>query len=512
MQTDPSSLLIKNARVLTLWPERPRCDAILFEGGRVSWLGSSEMAPPASRTLDLRGRVVLPGLIDAHSHLYWLAQDRLHLNLAAQDIRNISDLLETLRAEGSGKDDDEWVFAVGLNEMRLVERRLPTRDDLDRVSKRRPIVLRRACGHAAVANSAALEFAEIGDRSLDLPGGIIEREGDRPNGILREMAAERVLRAAPVPPRDLMAASLRSVAEECLACGITGVTEAAVGFTTSLSTEWSVWASLRQSGDFPLRMAFMLRPNAAEPVPPEVSRTGIDLTWQVDTLKFFADGTIGNRSAAFSAPYAGPSCACGLLMHASGDFASSVKDVVEDGWNVAVHAIGDRAIDLCAQIFEQLRKMGALTTRLRVEHLAMPSLAALRALSQSKAIIVTQPSFVRDLGDGFIGALGIDRACKLYRGRSLLDHGLTVAASSDAPAASLSPFVGISAAMTRTTRGGWTLSADECLTAHEALLMYTSGAAESAGHGDTRGLLRPGAAADAIVVDTDPLESSPAQI
>lgn len=506
------SMLIDHGVIHTLAPDCPHAEAMLIEAGQVTWIGKSADAPRAGRVIDVQGRTVLPALIDAHSHLYWMAEDRLQCSVASADIRNIPDLLERLRAEATSKDGSEWLVAVGANEFRLLEGRLPTREELDRISDGRPVAVKRTCGHAVVANSAALERIGIGDDTPDPYGGIIERDQGRPNGVLRERAAELLLRQLPTPSTQAVVASLESVAQSYLACGVAGATEAAVGFTATFDREWQVWESVRRHGSFPLRMAFMLRTSPADAAARAVRPSGIDLDWQVDALKFFADGTVGSRSAAVSQPYEGSLCGCGLFMQTPEQLSADILCATQAGWHIAVHAIGDRGIDLTAEIFQAVRRSHAGLPRLRVEHLAMPSQAALRRLKQTLTIVVPQHAFLREMGDGFVSTLGVERAERLYPGRSLLDHGLTVAGSSDAPASSMSPFVGIAAAMSRSTRSGRVLNAGERITAREAIEMYTTGAAAAAGHGNARGILRPGAVADAIVLDRDPLQSTAEEI
>jgi predicted amidohydrolase YtcJ len=214
---------------------------------------------------------------------------------------------------------------------------------------------------------------------------------------------------------------------------------------------------------------------------------------------------VGSRSAALSDPYEGSMCGCGLYMQPPEQLADDVSVAIEDGWHIAVHAIGDRAIDLTARVFQSIRSRSARDVRLRIEHLAMPTRSAMRQLAHSRVVVVPQYAFLHELGDGFVAALGRDRAAGLYPARSLLEEGLTVAGSSDAPAASLSPFAGMAAAMIRTTLRGERLAMSERVSAEEAIAMYTTGAAKALGHEGVRGVLRPGAVADAIVLDRDPL-------
>lgn len=512
MKPHATSLLIDGGVIQTLAPERPHAESMLIEAGHVTWIGSSADAPRAERVLDVQGRTVLPAFIDAHSHLYWMAEDRLQCDVGGSDIRNIPDLLERLRAQAIVKGENEWVIAVGVNEFRLREGRLPTREELDSISDGRPVAVKRTCGHAIVASSKALERIGIGADTPDPFGGIIERSQGRPNGILRERAADLLLRELPTPSASALVDSLQVIAQAYLACGVAGATEAAVGFTTTVDKEWQVWELLRGRRSFPLRMAFMLRASPAELASRGLRPSGIDLDWQIDALKFFADGTVGSRSAAVSEPYQGSPCGCGLLMQTPEQLSTDILGAARAGWHIAVHAIGDRGIDLTASIFEEVRRCCPGFPRLRVEHLAMPTPDALRRLQQAIAIVVPQHAFLSEMGDAFVSTLGLERAERLYPGRSLLDQGLIVAGSSDAPASPMSPFVGIAAAMTRSTRSGRVLNAGERLTAHEAIAMYTTGAAAAVGHTNKRGVLRPGAVADVIVLDRDPLRASAAQI
>lgn len=504
-----ATTLLRNATIRTMWPLQPTAEAIVFEGERITWVGKDEDAPHADRTIDLSGRVVTPGFIESHSHLYWMAHDRLQPSAAASAPRTIEELLDWI-ASVAETSTDEWILLTGISEHALAERRLPHRRELDRVCAERPLVAKRVCGHAAILNSVALARLGFGSATPDPAGGILERDSEGLTGIVKEAAADRAFRALPVPDFDSMARAMDAVIADYLACGVTSATEAAVGFTAGFDAEWSFWNAFRKRSMPPVRMSFMLAKTAADMALRDI-RPSSDPHWQVDTLKFFADGVIGNRSAAMRRPYVDRPQDRGILMSEAPIFRAEILAAVKEGWNVAVHAIGDSAINIVAEAFHAARQAHG-SRRLRVEHLALPTDHALNLLRQAEAIIVPQYGFLAAMGDGFMAAVGKERAAKLYPGHSLLKAGFHIAGSSDAPATPMSPLYGMAAAVSRRTSGGHILAAGERMSAEEALHTYTVGGAYAGGFQGLRGQLCPGAYADLAVLDRDPVHSTSEEI
>lgn len=508
-------VLIHNARIC---PDASgaRASAILLEGGRVRWLGRpGEALPPAERRIDAQGRTVLPSFIDAHAHLWWMALDRLVWQLSGpQAPRSIDELLQGLaeRArEGEGEGQGaEWLVGHGLSEAGLAERRLPTRWEIDAVLPDRPVVLRRACGHAAVANTEALRRVGYREDSPDPPGGVLERENGVPNGVLREAAAMPLYPLLPRPGEAALLRSLHAVAQQALSLGVGTVVEAAVGFTAGFEAEWAVWRALRAQGRFALRMGFMFGIGATEAalrgLKPE-----LDPDWRAATLKLFSDGTLGSRTAALHEPY----CVCtqrrGLLMNPPQALRHGVHSAAAAGWQVAIHAIGDHGVD---EALDALERAAPLTDGRphRVEHLGLLDVAALRRLAATGTAVVTQASFIGRMGDGFAAALGPERAERLYPARSLIELGVPLVGSSDAPAGDLSPFRSMADARERRTPSGAVLGARERLDAAEAFRCHTERAAAVMGLADEIGHLRPGAQADLLLVDTDPFVADAAAV
>jgi len=512
MPTRPQRLLLTGGRLVGHGAPSTGSDSLLIEGDRILWIGPAADAPAADRRIALGGAAVVPGLTDAHIHLLAIAEDRLQTPLSGPAVDSIDRLIEHLAAAAASTPATEWVIGSGYNEFNLAEKRVPTREELDRVQPGRPVLIRRVGGHFAVANSAALAAAGVDETTPDPEGGRFERRDGRLTGSLAELAADVVYARAPRPSPQRLATAICAVAHEYLGYGITAAVEAAVGFTAGFSIEWDIWQRLRQAGDFPLRMGFMLRIDAEEAAKHGLVPGPIDLDWQVRTLKFFADGIIGARTAAFSEPY--HDCpGCGFLMKPSEDLRRDFLAAHRAGWQIAVHAIGDVAIATALGAYQEAQRATPRPdTRHRIEHLGYPGPGTIAALQATRSVVVTQPGFLRNLGDGFAAALGPTRVHRLYPGRSLLDAGIDVAGSSDGPIGPPSPFVGMAAAVDRRTAQGLVIGPAEALHAAEALHLYAGAGAHVMSHETHRGRLQPGMLADLAVLDEDPTAISPDRV
>ncbi len=482
-----SPLLVKNC---AFWPRvATRADALLIRDGRIAWIGKTADAPEATRTIDAECRTVLPGLTDAHIHLYAMAQNRLSLDVSPGKVSSSREAISAIaRAERSMLGKTDWLVATGYDEQRMTDWRLFERSELDRITQERPVVIRRFCGHVAMANSTALRLAGL----------------DANDGVLKGEEAHRLFGVIPKPSVDTSADSVRECAKRLLSYGVTAATEAAVGFTDGFDEEWKVWERIRLGSPFPLRMSFMLRLDVEEAAARGLQPGQVDADWQIRTLKFFADGITGQHTAALNEPYADRPDFRGELMRSPEELRSAFRRCQLNGWQIASHAIGDRAIDVVVDaILEATAADPQRTQRARIEHVARPTGAALAKISAGKMLVVPQYGFVRSIGDGFAPRLGEARAQQAYPGRSFLSHGIAVAGSSDAPSGPESPFVGISTARSRKTLSGKTINQSEEISLDEALTMYVQGGAESMEHSSIRGSLSVGMAADLAVLDRD---------
>jgi predicted amidohydrolase YtcJ len=509
MPSREATLLLRGGTIDPAGDGAPR-DSVLIQGDRIAWIGEARDAPRARRVIDLCGSRLVAGLTDAHLHLYMRAQELLNLELGVA-AASIPALLDRVRAACAVAAPGEWVMSADYSEQFLAERRHPSRAELDAVSAGRPVLLRRTGGHLSVANSAALARAGFDATTPDPPGGTIERVGNELSGVLTENAADIVAALIPPPSQARTIAAIRKVADECLGFGIVAAVEAAVGFNNGFDVEWNVWQALKGEGALPLRMGFMLRIDPADVRRLGLRPTDYDDHWQVRTLKFFVDGIIGARTAAFTAPYA-DRATCGLLMERTADLRAKVIEAHVTGWQVAAHVIGDRAIAHWLACLEAATAAGPSPERHRLEHFAVPGNDAIARVRRLGAIVVPQYGFLHRLGTSFASAVGPARAQQLYPGKSVRTAGIVIAASSDHPIGPLSPYPAIAAAIDRTTSTGLVLNADEGLSAREALAAYTEGGAFAMGHEHRRGRLEAGMLADIAVLDRDILAVEPADI
>ncbi|MDB5656698.1 MAG: hypothetical protein JWQ94_4311 [Tardiphaga sp.] len=505
MDTGPSILLTNGRIYRSAWDDTP-ADSLVVGDGRVLWSGARADAPIASETIDLAGATVLPGLTDVHIHLFAIAHARLQVPVTPRDAASVDAVLALLVARAQAIAAGQWVYGAGLDENGLAEHRLPTRREIDAAIPDHPVMIRRFCGHVAVVNSLALRFFEINDTVTDPEGGAFGRGADGwLDGSATESAAEILFRAAPPMDRAELVHALRATIDDSTKLGLVAAVEAAVGFTIGFDDEFAIWNELRGGASLPMRLGFM---NQLDPI--EAAVRGLvpshDRDWQSMTLKYFADGIVGARTAAVSDNYF-DTPSRGMFMRDEAELQRAIIDAHAAGWQVAVHCCGDRAIDGVIGAYEQAQAAHPRDARHRIEHYFVPPAGGLARMKQLGALVVTQPSFLTRMRRSIGGAFG-PRADACYPGRSVIDAGVTYVASSDAPTGSWSPWDGIADAVFRATDSGAPIGPNEAISIREALHSYTVGGAFAMRQEAWRGTLLPGMAADLIVLDRDPFTAT----
>jgi predicted amidohydrolase YtcJ len=503
MSAGSHSILLTNGRIYrSAWDDVP-ADSIVVRDGKVAWTGTRADAPSADQTIDLDGAAVLPGLTDAHIHLFAIAHARLQVPVTPRDASDVGGVLKLLAARAQAIPRGQWVYGAGLDENGLAEHRLPTAAEIDAVIPDHPVMIRRFCGHVAIANSAALKFFNVDDTVPEPEGGTFGRDGNgRLDGIAKESAAEMFFRAAPPLDRAELIAALRATIADSARLGLVAAVEAAVGFTTGFDDEFAAWSELRKGDPLPLRLGFM---NQLDPE--EAAQRGLtptrDADWQSMTLKYFADGIVGARTAAVSENYFDTPDR-GFFMRDEGELQRVIGEAHAAGWQVAVHSVGDRATNCIIDAYEKAQTATPRAdARHRIEHFFVPPAGGLARMQKLGALVVMQPSFLTRMRRSIAGAFG-PRADLCYPGRSVIDAGVTYVATSDAPTGSWSPWDGIADAIGRAVDSGEPIGPYEAISAREAIHSYTVGGAFAMKQEDWRGTLLPGMAADLIAIDRDP--------
>jgi predicted amidohydrolase YtcJ len=486
-------LKLTGVRALTMDPAHPAAHTIGIWQGRIAGLDEQVADLPAAETVDLGNAVVLPGFIDAHTHLAW--NGRRHRTVDVTGLTTVAGVLERL----SGAPGEGWIEASGYDR-RIMDRPL-TAADLDAISHGRPVYVADVSGHACVVDSTVL------DR---LPG--ITGDGWLTEN---EQLAARSLRL-PYSLEEIVG-ELRASARQVLAEGVTMCAEAGIGAGLIASSPLEAAAYLR--AQLPIRVQLMVSAHvlhevAADPADriPRAIDLGLHTGFGGDmlslgALKLWTDGGMIARTAALTEPYTGTDNLGQLA-----DSEEFMRDAIHHGhlagWQLAVHAIGDRALDFTLDAVAEIQSAAPNpAARHRVEHCGLVRPDQLDRIAALGLIPVVQPTFLWSYGDDYSEIMGEQRAPWLYRGRSFLDRGITVAGSSDRPVADGSPLRAIEFMVRRRTWSGRAVGQDEAITVEEAIHAYTLGSAYACRKEHVLGSLTPGKLADLVVLGDDPRTS-----
>jgi predicted amidohydrolase YtcJ len=495
------STRLTNARFLTMDPDHPVAHDLGIWRSRIVGLDEAVTTLPAREVIDLQGATVLPGFIDAHVHLAWTGFKENTVSIAGRT--RIDDVLAVVEeAVNREASPGTWVNMVGYDQ-RALGRHL-TAAELDQVSRGHKVFLLHESGHGCVVNSAVLDL---------LPADIRHESGFLAEGA---MGAARALRP-PYSQREL-AEAIGRAARTCLAEGVTACAEAGIGgrLLGHSPVELGAYQLALEEGLLPLRTQLMVSADQLRPVAAHEAdgiarafglgmRTGFgDDRLSVGALKIFTDGGMMARTAALSSPYEGLDHA-GQLQDDPDVLADTIVAGHLAGWQLAVHAIGDRAADLALDALERAHRLRPRPgARHRVEHAGLIRPDQLPRFARLGVSAVVQPNFLRYFGDDYAAIMGKERAAWLYRGRAFLDHGIPLVGSSDRPVTDGSPLRAIQFMVERVSSSGELIAPDEGITVDEALHAYTAAGAFACHWENNLGSLTPGKLADLVVLGDDP--------
>lgn len=485
---------------------------LIGRDGKVSQLLTPRDKAP--KQLDFRhdgkGLTMLPGLIDAHGHVIGLGFAALTLDLSGTN--SLEEAQAAIRGYAAKYPDRRWIIGRGWNQEKWGLGRFPTAADLDTAVADRPVWLERVDGHAGWANSRALEIAGITAATKSPAGGRIEMVDGKPSGIFVDMASELVAKHVPAPrpvERDL---ALAEAQQALLKVGVTAIAD--------MGTTVADWQSYRRAGDegwLSVRIFGYAAgiDNMVAIAGPRPTPWLYDDKLRLGGVKLYLDGALGSRGAWLKKPYADAPGQTGLPLLVPAELRNMMVRASMDGFQTAVHAIGDAANAEAIGAVEDLAPTYTGDRRWRIEHAQIVDPADLPRLAKNGIIASMQP--VHQISDRLMAEarLGPDRLAGAYAWNSILKAGGKLAFGSDVPVESPNPFHGIAAAITREDAngqpfGGW--MAAERVSREQALAGFTIDAAYAAFAEGRLGSLSPGYRADFILVDTDPLLASPAQI
>lgn len=500
-------LLLGN--IVTMEASQPVAQAMVWREERILAIGdASDLSAryPSARRIDATGFTVVPGFNDCHCHILSYGLDLSAANLSPDVAPDIPSLLEQLRCWADAHPNWEWITGSFYDQNRMAERRHPTRYDLDKVSGEKPVFIEHTSKHGGVANSVALRLSGITRETPNPPGGTIERDPrGEPTGVLLETATALIHAAMPPLSQEQRVRAIHLAAQAMAQKGITAAADASTGWG-DLQGEVAAYTQAVAEGA-PLRVTLMILAGVLYSdgrwlCPEEVLggcegvRTGI--------TKLFADGALSTRTAALREPFMDTGTT-GMLLHPEEELAEYVVGAHRMGWQIATHAIGDRAIDMMLRLYAQAQgAQPRADARHRIEHCMLLDDELIERLRAQGVVAVIQPEFIARLGDAYRYGLGEERAGQLNRVASLLRAGVPVAFSSDCPVVPGAPLDGIRAAMSRTTPLGTVLTESERVDALTAVRLYTVGSAYAVRDEMETGSLRAGKRADFVVLSRDP--------
>jgi hypothetical protein len=506
------TLIALHGHIYTGDPAQPWVDALAVCDERIVSVGSTaqieSMATPAARRLELSGRTVVPGFNDSHVHLIDGGTELTEVDLRnakspAEVARLIADFVKT-------QPKGRWILGGFWDHESWPGQALPTRALIDPVTPDNPVFIQRLDGHMGLANTIALKMAGI-TRATPAPegGAIVKDASGEPTGILKDNATNLVTRLVPAPTLDETMEKARAALKHAASVGVTTVQD-----MTASATELRAYQQLRARGELPVRITSNQNHGIDGLVAAGIT-TGFGDDWlRIGGIKLFADGSMGSGTAAFFAPYTDDPTTSGLLIQSPEALERLVFDADAAGFQVIVHAIGDRANALVLDIFEKLqRERGARDRRPRIEHAQVVRDADKLRFRQAGVIASIQPSHCIDDMRWAEKRIGPERIKIAYDFKSFVDAGARIAFGTDWFVEPLNPMLGLYAAVTRqfpdgTPPGGW--FPEERLTLAQAVEFYTAGSAYAEFAETRKGRLAPGYLADFVVL-SKPIFDIPAR-
>ncbi len=496
-----ATLVILNAKVITLNKKQPRAEAVAIDNGRIFAVGFNEeirrYISNKTQVIDAKNKTIIPGLVDCHVHMTSFGQFLQTLDL--RNVQSIKAMQQKLRDYAYKNSEKSWILGGRWDQEKFAEKHLPTRRDLDAAVADKPVFLTRVCGHIAVANTRALQLAGITKETVVEGGKIdLDKASGEPNGILRENAMELVWKIVPKPSQKELEEACLMACRKAVEAGLTGV-----HWLLNSAEEMRIIQGLYAEGKLPLRVYLGFPVDLLDELISLGLLTGFgnDMV-KIGFVKLFADGSLGARTAALKQPYADKPETCGMMLYSQRKLNRLVSKVHRAGLQLAVHAIGDCAVEAVLKAYEKaLREFPRENHRHRIEHCSVLNPKLVRRMKRLGLIASVQPHFV--VSDFWVvDRIGEARARWVYPFKTLMKEGLVVVAGSDCPVEPISPLFGVWAAVARRS------FPEESLSVEEALRAYCLDAAFASFDEDRKGAIEVGKFADLTVLSDDLAEIS----
>lgn len=484
--------------------------------GRVIAVGSEKDTAarlPDAQHIDAQGKTLLPGLIDAHGHVFELGEIASGVDLFGAT--SLGGAVRAVAEFSRTHPKNAWIVGYGWNQEVWKLGRFPTAAELDAVVNDRPVLLHRVDAHASWVNTKALEMAGINKDTPDPAGGKIERDANgKPTGVLVDSAMELVNKVVPLPTPAQARGTLDNALAALAKAGLTSVHDAGIKVAQD-----DLYRDYADHGKLTTRVYAMIGDTAGDF--DELAKEGPLKSYANDVyalaaVKLYSDGALGSRGAALMSPYSDMPSTKGLLFYPNDEMLSKMNKAMKAGYQVNIHAIGDagnrQILDAYAQL---IPKYNNAPLRHRIEHAQVVALDDIPRFKKLGVIPSMQPTHATSDQNMAEHRVGPERIKGAYAWRTFLDQGSKIACGSDFPVESPNPFEGLHAAVTRQNNagvpaGGW--YKNQAMTMNEAFRCFTLDAAYAANQENVIGSLEPGKWADFILIDRDIFKVAPEQI
>ncbi|MCL4585133.1 amidohydrolase [Fusobacterium nucleatum] len=508
--------LFINGEIYSMKKEGEKFQSLGIKDGKITFLGTDEEAKNLSskELINLKGKMMIPGMADAHLHLYAYCQNLTFVDLSK--VHNINEMINLMKEKIKNVKKGDWVKGVNFDQSKWKENRFPTLEEMDSISKDNPIIIKRCCLHAVVANSKALEMASIGKNYQAGSGGIVELDKDgMPNGILREQSTKVFDDILPDPLKNIEVQKriMQDVLNDMSSKGITTIHTYAAKIW-QYNEDINIYKNFQKEGKLPLRVTVCID----ELFEPEIlTKEKLNNPYrkvQLGAYKIFSDGSMGSRSAALKEPYSDDPKNSGFMLFTQEELNNKILTGYEHGLQPAIHAIGDRALDMTLSAIEytlKTTKEKGMTDEeqkkrlpFRIIHVQMIDDDLLERMKKLPLVLDIQPIFLCTDLHWIEDRIGKERLKGSFALKTMEKAGLIQTGGSDCPVETYEPLKGIYAAVTRQDMEGYPTEGflpEERLSVYEALCMYTKNVPYATGQESVLGTLEIGKFADLTVLE-----------
>ena len=508
--------LFINGEIYSMKKEGEKFQSLGVKDGKIIFLGTDEEGKNISskELIDLKGKMMIPGMADAHLHLYAYCQNLTFVDLSK--VHNINEMINLMKEKVKNVKKGDWVKGVNFDQSKWKENRFPTLEEMNSISKDNPVIIKRCCLHAVVANSRALEIAGIGKNYQAGSGGIVELDKNgMPNGILREQSTKVFDDILPDPLKDIEVQKkiMQDVLNDMSSKGITTIHTYAAKIW-QYNEDINIYKNFEKEGKLPLRVTVCID----ELFEPEIlTKEKLNNPYrkvQLGAYKIFSDGSMGSRSAALKKPYSDDPQNSGFMLFTQEELNNKILTGYEHGLQPAIHAIGDRALDMTLAAIEhtlKTTKEKGMTDEeqknrlpFRIIHVQMIDDDLLERMKKLPLVLDIQPIFLCTDLHWIEDRIGKERLKGSFALKTMEKAGLIQTGGSDCPVETYEPLKGIYAAVTRQDMEGYPTEGflpKERLSVYEALCMYTKNVPYATGQESVLGTLEIGKFADLTVLE-----------